>query len=40
MALDLSPERFGSKATADETYYSIMEEAERIAQLIQTVKSL
>lgn len=40
MAVDLSPERFGSKATADETYYSIMEEAERIAQRKEDAKAI
>ena len=41
MALDLSPERYGSKAkTADETYYSIMEEAERIAQRKEDAKAI
>lgn len=41
MALDLSPERYGSKAkTPDETYYSIMEEAERIAQRKEDAKAI
>ncbi len=40
MALDLSPERFGSKALGDEAYYSIMEEAERIAQRKEDAKAI
>lgn len=41
MSLDLSPERFGSKAkTGDEAYYSIMEEAERITQRKEDAKAI
>lgn len=41
MSLDLSPERFGSKAKlGDETYESIMEEAERITQRKEDAKAI
>jgi hypothetical protein len=40
MALDLSPERFGSKATPDEVYKSIQEEAARITQRKEDAKAI
>ena len=40
MALDLSSERYGSKATPDETYHSIMEEAARITQRKEDAKAI
>ena len=40
MSLDLSSERFGSKATPDEVYESIKEEAARITQRKEDAKAI